>query len=608
MNDCTSRNSHPQTLSRHQALRLAVLPAMLMAAVGYTDAVWAVQDGVVAAGSGTINTRGNQTTISQTSDKMVVNWKNFDIGKKESVSINQPGATSAVLNRVTTPSPTQIDGTLTANGRVFVVNPAGIMFGKTAKVDVGSLVASTLTVDNKQFMDGGDAERGRLYLSNTGDGGTVTNEGKLNAREEVVLLGRNAINNGTIQARDVTLGAARGATMKMDDSRFAVALGSAAEKALAANHGVISTRGGDITLSAAATGAMLATVVQNTGRLEATQAGGYHPSVVLLSQEDGRISTGGRTNADYILIASSVGMYADSPLGGGSTKSYGSTGHDVTVETGAVLNAPNVEIQTSGGKVAMNGRINGDTVTVGAFGDSVTTNGAINGKNVKITGLGVTINAPVNASQNVSVIADKYSTPGDLTQNANVKATAGSVSLSGNRITQAPGVYTVAGDSVTMTSANGITVANVSGKSVSVDGNMVFLNGNVRADEDVNVRARAVKYHCTAGPGEACIDLYSIGGAVVQNGNVISRNGNVSIQADGVIGQSASSRTQAGNNITLTAGSFVDAGINKAANAVVIDSRSAYLGGKLTAPNITLPENTVNVKGNVSARSVITHL
>ncbi len=102
--------------------RLALLPAMLMAVVG---TAWAVDGGVVAAGAGAIKTQGKTTTISQSSDKMIVNWKNFNIGKDQSVIVNQPGATSAVLNRVTTANPTQIDGTLKANGRVFVVNPAG---------------------------------------------------------------------------------------------------------------------------------------------------------------------------------------------------------------------------------------------------------------------------------------------------------------------------------------------------------------------------------------------------------------------------------------------------------------------------------------------------
>ena len=52
-----------------------------------------------------------------------------------------PGATSVELDRVTGGlGPSQIYGSLASNGRVFLVNPDGILFGPAAKVNVGGFL------------------------------------------------------------------------------------------------------------------------------------------------------------------------------------------------------------------------------------------------------------------------------------------------------------------------------------------------------------------------------------------------------------------------------------------------------------------------------------
>ncbi|MEN8518180.1 filamentous hemagglutinin N-terminal domain-containing protein, partial [Burkholderia sp. RS02] len=74
----------------------------------------------------------------------VINWDNFNIAPGELVRFDQrQGANSATLNQVASPDPTRILGTLQANGRIFIVNPNGVVFGQGASVDVGGLVASS---------------------------------------------------------------------------------------------------------------------------------------------------------------------------------------------------------------------------------------------------------------------------------------------------------------------------------------------------------------------------------------------------------------------------------------------------------------------------------
>lgn len=133
------------TLSASQQALRVLKPTVIAVAMGCVGSAWAADGGVVVNGTGRIATQGATTTVTQSTDKMVVNWNNFDIAQGQTVNFAQPNASSAVLNRVVGPvKATDIQGTLNANGRVYVVNPAGVMFGQNAVVNADSVVASTL--------------------------------------------------------------------------------------------------------------------------------------------------------------------------------------------------------------------------------------------------------------------------------------------------------------------------------------------------------------------------------------------------------------------------------------------------------------------------------
>lgn len=95
--------------------------------------------GQVVAGTAAISQAGSAMTINQHTDKMIANWNTFNIGQNASVAFQQPGASSVALNRILDQNPSQIFGSLSANGQVFLLNPAGVYFGPTAQVDVGGL-------------------------------------------------------------------------------------------------------------------------------------------------------------------------------------------------------------------------------------------------------------------------------------------------------------------------------------------------------------------------------------------------------------------------------------------------------------------------------------
>ena len=108
----------------------------------------------VVAGQSQITTSGNQMTITQTTDKAIINWQGYSIDLNEIVKYIQPNANSISLNRVVGIDPSIILGQLIANGRVWIVNPNGIFFGKDAVINVSGILASTLNIKDSDFLSG----------------------------------------------------------------------------------------------------------------------------------------------------------------------------------------------------------------------------------------------------------------------------------------------------------------------------------------------------------------------------------------------------------------------------------------------------------------------
>jgi len=167
----------------------------------------------------TVGTPANNTlTVTQTasgSNRGLVEWSSFSIGSQARVNIVQPNAQSVLVNRVvgngsSGPNASEIYGRLSANGRVFLINPSGVVFGGAAQVNVGSLVATSLdlapsmTANNYQRLMGGadvqlsggsgavqvlaasDPQRPQIQVT---EGGSI------------VLLGRDQVaQNGSIAA------------------------------------------------------------------------------------------------------------------------------------------------------------------------------------------------------------------------------------------------------------------------------------------------------------------------------------------------------------------------------------------------------------------------
>ena len=264
-----------------RATRAANALAVLAAVCASPLALAGPQGGQVTLGGGSIAQSGATTTITQTTQNLAVDWQSFSVGAGETVRFVQPDAQSVALNRVLGADPSTILGQLSANGQVFLLNPNGILFGSTAQVDVGGLVASTLSLSNEDFA------AGRIQLQGTGNTAGVTNAGRITATEGgyVVLAAPQVQNTGEITTRlgTTVLAAGEHVTLQLQrGSLLGYRIERGAFKALVEQAGRISADGGAVLIEAKALDALSSAVVNHSGITQARTVQAQGGRIVLL--------------------------------------------------------------------------------------------------------------------------------------------------------------------------------------------------------------------------------------------------------------------------------------------------------------------------------------
>ena len=323
------------------------------------------QGGQVVAGQATIHTTGNTLSVQQSSERAAIDWRRFDVGRDAQVEFIQPSAASVSLNRVSNGNVSQIFGRITANGQVYLSNPAGIYFGAGASVDVGGLVATTHHISLDDFMAGKDRFERR------GAWGAVINLGELRsaAGGYIALLAPEVRNQGVIIARMGTVALAAGSAFELSfDAQHGLAdvrVEAAALRALVDNRSAVLAPGGLIILSAQAVDRVQGGVIRNSGQVQAAgllRQGGR----LILEASDTFGNTGAvRADASAIGPAGSVVIEARAVLNEGSLSAVGSdadgAGGAITVRAGSFA-------QGAGGVIDASGPQQGGLISVAAAG------------------------------------------------------------------------------------------------------------------------------------------------------------------------------------------------------------------------------------------------
>jgi len=179
------------------------------------SAIAGPQGGQVVAGQGSISQPNSNTTlVNQQSNRLVIDWSSFNLAPNQTVQFNQPSVSAAALNRIFDQNPSQIFGSIIANGQVYLLNPNGIIFGKTATVNVGGLFATGLNISNSDFMNG----TLNFSAASGQNGGYIINHGLLQAANggSINLIGSSVFNDGVIIANLGQVNLAAGSAVTVD--------------------------------------------------------------------------------------------------------------------------------------------------------------------------------------------------------------------------------------------------------------------------------------------------------------------------------------------------------------------------------------------------------
>ncbi len=613
--------------------------------------------GNVVGGSGTISQTGaNQLTINQNSSTLSIDWQSFSVGAGNIVRFIQPDSSSLALNRVIGPDPSMIFGSIQANGRVVIMNPAGIYFGPTAMVDVNGLVATTSRMNQADFL------AGNLNFSIAGDvNARVINEGFVNvALGGFAVLSAAAVENkGTIVAQGGTVVLAGTPTFTLDffgdgllkfASTGTVNQAPTGANALVENSGTIQADGGRVLMTARAARDVINNVINVTGIVEARSARVENGEIVIDGGENGIVSVNATLDVSgqaadakggtIKVLGEKVGLFENARLdasgdaGGGTVLvggNYQGKGPEanakmVYMDARAVIDASSAladggrvilwsdEATRNAGHIDVSGAVNGGFIEVSSkgfldFRGTVGLRGAtgtagtllLDPTDITISGSassgdmsGSSPFAGTNASSNLDAsVLNAALASGDVTV-----TTASAGGGTGNIDVTATIVNAVAGRTLTLRADGAITI----GSGGYISGSGYALNVSLRAGGNITVGGLGISTSGgyiettgTTGSGLA-------GGSFVSTASINTTSGHVTLQQTGTIAIGGTLNTS--GIVTLNAGGTTTQ------TYAITGSGSLVVGGTgavtLNDPGNTFANITLNRTGTTTNVSLNT--
>ncbi|RYA23255.1 hypothetical protein CRU96_08795 [Malaciobacter halophilus] len=250
--------------------------------------------GTITSGTATITQNKTITNINQTSNKATINWQNFSIAANETVNFNQPNSNAITLNRVIGNEKSIINGTLNANGQVWILNSNGVLFGKNASINTSGILATTAELSDKDFNKGN-------YNFKNATANSIINQGTIEVinNGSVILASNETINEGTIKAvkGNVHLVGTDSYSINLNgNSLVNLRVNKGVLDAMVSNKGTIKANGGKIYLTTNAVNELLKGVVNNTGIIEANSIDDLTGNIELFAH-------GGKTKIDGKITA-----------------------------------------------------------------------------------------------------------------------------------------------------------------------------------------------------------------------------------------------------------------------------------------------------------------
>ncbi|KQY85045.1 hypothetical protein ASD25_08625 [Brevundimonas sp. Root1423] len=516
------------------------------------------RDPNVVAGGATFAEDGSRLDINQSTDRVVIDWRSFDIGRDAQVNFFQPGSGSIAVNRISQGGvPSQIQGVLRANGTVVILNPNGVIFSATSRVDVGGLVASTGRMDVSQFMAGSS----RLDFTDASSGEILTG-GAINIASAglAAFVAPHVRNDGVINARLGRVALASGETFTLDlaGDRL-IELGLGARSPLVENFGSILVDGGRVQLSAVAAGAVVDQVI-NAGGLISVASARAEGGAIVLEGAEGGVTVSGELNAS-------------GATGGGDIAIGGAT---IQTAAGAVLRADATTTGDGGSIVAIAGG-------QGTYAGTQSARGGANGGDggfIETSGKTVSLDAGLRVDTTASNGANgSWSIdPEDLVIGAGEAAAVVASLATTNVVLQAQNSITI--DSLINSSAQ----SNANTLSLNDEGGVAGLTVNLNAAIRLGANQRLL--------GQAT-QVNVRNGGVIQNAvDVALANAGILIGAGDYVGGTIINR----NGLTLT---------GQAGARIVLPETPELNGLTIAADNVTV--QGLEIVGPAASQSYLTY-
>ncbi len=285
---------------RNGLIRLSRAALCVAACFGATATVAAPTLPKVVAGKATFAQDGNVFSITNTPGT-IINWQSFSVNAGEVTRFIQQNADSAVLNRITGQDPSRILGALQSNGKVFLINPNGVVFGSGSRVDVNGLVASTLDMSDADFL------AGKKNFTAGPNAGKVRNDGAITTPSggKVFLVAPNVENSGVITAPNGDVVLAAGRSVQLVDSGnpdLTVVVSAPLDQAI--NLGQVVSNGGRIGIYGA--------LVNQRGVVNANSAVvGQDGRIVLKASKEATLEQGSVTSATGAGKGGEIGLLGE---------------------------------------------------------------------------------------------------------------------------------------------------------------------------------------------------------------------------------------------------------------------------------------------------------
>jgi filamentous hemagglutinin family protein len=528
------------------------------------------QGGVVTAGSASIDAVGNTVNVQQNSHKAVIDWRGFDIGAGEQVQFHQPSSNAIALNRVHSNAPTQIDGSLKANGNLMIVNQNGVLFGRGANVDVNGLIASTADIDTNQFMN----NKSLVFDKAGKPDAAIINNGHITAKQAglVGFVAPSVINNGVIKANlgRVHLASGDQATIDMyGDGLMQVSVSDNITSQLVANGGIIEAKGGTIALTAAAGKHIIDSMITGNGTLNAQN----------VDMKEGKIIISSAHNVD---IAGTLDASSSAAKGGNVIV----TADTVNIKQGAHII---VDGKTNGGKAFIGGDYLGGKSTKHFADAPIAT-----AKKVQIAkGSRITANATDIGDGGTAIVwSDNYTSfAGEIEAKGGVKGgNGGFVETSSHEVLQSVGTVNASAPQgkggTWLLDPNNITIQNgASGANSNVSASPNFISNN----DSAIVTSGSIQNALDSGTD--VIVQTSTAAPNSQNGDITVATGTTISKTNGT---AATLTLKAHNDINFQSGSSITSSSDRL-NIILNSDSDASGAGAISMVNATLATNGGNI-------------